>query len=215
MDAASIDDTVSAATKGLRLLGHPFYRRWEAGELVDGELTTYAGQYRHFEAMLPAFLGTLASSLPEGEAHRAVTANLADECGDPVPHLELFDRFADALGAPVAAATPATKDLLAAYDTVLAQGPVPALAGLLAYERQAPEIAESKAAGLRAHYGLDAEAVSFWDHHATVDVAHGAWTADALADLDAPQEVVAAATRVVAEAWWAFLDEREAARPLA
>src|SRR3974390_3214672 len=52
MDAAGIDETLSAATRGLRLLEHPFYRRWEAGELTDGELAGYAAQYRHFEAML-------------------------------------------------------------------------------------------------------------------------------------------------------------------
>jgi pyrroloquinoline-quinone synthase len=213
MDAASIHDTVAAATKGLRLLNHPFYLRWEAGELADSELAEYAGQYRHFEAMLPRFLGALAASLPEGDARRAVAANLADECGDPVPHLELFDRFADALGAPVARATSATQALLGAYNTVLADGPAPALAGLLAYELQAPEIAKSKAAGLRAHYDLNEDALAFWDHHATLDVAHGAWTAEALAGLDAQEDTVAGATRIVAEAWWAFLDEREAARP--
>ena len=215
MDAASIDDTVSTATKGLRLLEHPFYRRWEAGELLDGELAAYAGQYRHFEAKLPGFLAALADAMVEGPAKEAVRANLADECGDPVPHLELFDRFADALGAPAAEATPATSGLLAAYDAVLADGPAAGLAGLLAYERQASEIAGSKAAGLRAHYGVDGDAVAFWDHHATADVAHGAWTRDALVTLDPPGEVVASATRLVAEAWWAFLDEREAARPAA
>ena len=215
MDAATIDETVSTATTGLRLLEHPFYRRWEAGELAEGELAAYAAQYRHFEAMLPRFLGALAGSLPEGEARRAVTANLADECGDPVPHVELFEGFAGALGAPQTEATPATRALLGAYDAVLSQGPVSALAGLLAYEHQAPEIADSKAAGLRAHYGLDGGAVGFWDHHATVDVAHRTWTSDALAGLEAPTEVDAAATRVVAEAWWGFLDEREAARPAA
>ena len=215
MDATTIDATVAAATQGLRLLEHPFYRRWEAGELHVGELAAYAGQYRHFEAMLPQFLGALAAEMDEGPAGRAVRANLADECGDPIPHLELFDRFADALDAPAAEATPATRRLLAAYGTVLAQGTVPALAGLLAYEHQAPEIADSKAAGLRTHYGLDGDAVAFWDHHAIVDVAHGTWTRDALVDVGAPADVVAEATRLVAEAWWAFLDEREATRPAA
>jgi pyrroloquinoline-quinone synthase len=215
MDATTIDQTVSDATTGLRLLEHPFYRRWEAGELRFGELEAYAAQYRHFEAALPRFLEGIASSLPEGTALAAVAANLADELGDPVPHLELFDHFAEALGATPAEPTPATADLLAAYDTALAQGPVPALAGLVAYERQAPEVAASKAQGLRAHYGLDGDAVAFWDHHATVDVAHARWTLEALAGLDADTAVVAEASRAVAEAWWSFLDEREAARPAA
>ncbi len=210
-----MDQVVADATNGLRLLEHPFYRRWEAGDLLPGELAAYAAQYRHFEAMLPDFLGELARSLPDGDARDAVLANLDDELGDPVAHLDLFDRFAAALGAPATDATPATAALLAAYETVLADGPVPALAGLVAYEHQAPDVAASKAAGLRAHYDLDDEAIAFWDHHATVDVAHARWTSDALDTLDADPEVVAASTRRVAEAWWGFLDEREAARPAA
>ena len=47
MDANAIDQALTDATTGLRLLEHPFYRRWEAGELLPGELADYAGQYRH------------------------------------------------------------------------------------------------------------------------------------------------------------------------
>ena len=215
MDITTIDATMAEAGAGLRLLEHPFYRRWEAGELRDGELEAYAAQYRHFEAMLPGFLEALAAALPEGPARHAVSANLADELGDPVPHLALFDAFADALGAAPSEPGPAVGALCDAYAQVLAEGPVPALAGLLAYERQAPEVARSKAEGLRVHYRLDAAAVAFWDHHATVDVAHAGWTESALASLDADPDVVVRAGRLVAQAWWSFLDEREAARPAA
>jgi len=215
MDANAIDQALTDATTGLRLLEHPFYRRWEAGELLPGELADYAAQYRHFEAMLPRFLERLADALPAGGPRDAVTANLDDERGDPVPHLELFDRFASALGAGPAAPTPATAALLGSYDRALAGGPVSALCGLVAYERQAPEVASSKAAGLRAHYDLDDEAIAFWDHHATVDVAHARWSELALVSLDAPPPEVAGSARRVAEAWWAFLDEREAVRPAA
>ena len=38
------------ALEGRRLLDHPFYRRWENGELIEGELQHYAEQYRFFEA---------------------------------------------------------------------------------------------------------------------------------------------------------------------
>ena len=91
-----------------RLLAHPFYRRWEAGTLEPGELAGYAGQYRHFEAVLPVVLERVAAALPEGRARRFVQANLDDERGVPAPHLELFETFAAAVGAPAAAVTPAT-----------------------------------------------------------------------------------------------------------
>jgi pyrroloquinoline-quinone synthase len=218
MDSFAIDRVVSKATTGRWLLEHPFYRRWEAGELLPGELAGYAAQYRHFEAMLPGFLASVAESLPAGEARDAVEANLDDELGDPVPHLELFDRFAAALGVAGVAgvgASAATAALVATYGHLAETGPVAALAGLVAYEHQAPGIAATKAAGLRTHYQLDDEAVAFWDHHAAVDVTHARWTAEALEHLGADPDVVAASVRLTADAWWAFLDEREAARPAA
>ena len=212
-------DTIHSALRTsiatLRLLEHPFYRRWQAGELLLEELAGYASQYRHFEAMLPDFLGDLVSTLPDGKARRAVEANLADELGDPTPHLELFDRFANAVGAEPAAPSPLTADLLAAYDEVGTKGPVFAIAGLLAYESQASEIARSKAEGLRSHYGIGDESTSFWDRHATVEVDHTRWSFEALASLNADPTTVSWAAGVVAEAWWGFLDEREAARPAA
>jgi pyrroloquinoline quinone (PQQ) biosynthesis protein C len=142
-------------------------------------------------------------------------ANLADEEGDPIAHVDLFEIFAAAVGAEESPATPATVRLLGAYGEARDAGPVSALAGLLAYEKQSPGIASSKAEGLRRHYGLADADVRFWDHHSTVDVDHAAWTVDALTALDATPEVVLDAARTVAEAWWGFLDEREAAAPAA
>ena len=89
------------------------------------------------------------------------------------------------------------------------------LAALVAYESQAPAIAAAKAAGLRDRYGLDASATEFWDVHATMDEDHAAWAIEALAGLGPDSPTITAAFRQAADAWWAFLDEREAARPLA
>lgn len=188
------------------------------------ELADYAGQYRHFEASLPGFLKGLVEELPEGSARRLVAANLADEEGDPVPHVELFERFARAVGAPAGAgaatASPATKALVDNYASSLSDGALEALAGFVAYECQASEVARTKADGLRDHYGLDDIAVSFWEHHARVDTRHSEWAQRALGELSqvpdhaAPAQFSAAASaafRRGADAWWSFLDEREAA----
>ena len=52
-----------------RLLAHPFYRRWEAGTLRPGELASYAGQYRHFEATLPVVLDWTPDPNPQVEGY--------------------------------------------------------------------------------------------------------------------------------------------------
>ena len=212
MTTTDLDRAVTAALEDRRLLTHPFYRRWELGEVSVAELASYAAQYRHFEAGLPAFLAGLAGDLPAGPARDLVTANLRDELGDPVAHLELFEHFAGAVGAPVEEPSPAMSALLATYGELRAEGPAAALAGFLAYESQAPEVAASKAQGLRRHYGVDDDGVAFWEHHAEVDARHGAWTADALAATADDPSVVTAASRRAADAWWGFLDEREAQR---
>ncbi|MHB1584731.1 MAG: iron-containing redox enzyme family protein [Acidimicrobiales bacterium] len=211
MTVAEIDRLLADALVDRHLLTHPFYRRWEAGQVTTEELAHYAAQYRHFEAALPAFLAELEVGLPDGPARRLVAANLADERGDPVPHLELFDRFVDAVGATAEPPAPATRALLATYAELLAEGAVPALAGFVAYESQAAEVAASKAAGLRSHYRFDGAGVSFWEHHADVDGRHGDWLRHALGELLEVGDGVPEGTRRAADAWWAFLDEREAA----
>jgi pyrroloquinoline-quinone synthase len=215
MSTSGTNSVVEAALVGRRLLDHPFYRRWDAGKVTMDELADYATQYRHFENFLPGFLGALVACLPEGPGRDLVAANLADELGDPLPHIELFERFAGALGAPESAPSPAMSHLLGAHDELIALGARHGLAGFLAYESQAAEVARTKAKGLRTHYGLGQDAVSFWSHHAEVDLRHAEWARDALDSLTPGPERFEASVRKAADAWWAFLDEREAARPLA
>jgi hypothetical protein len=47
-----------------------------------------------------------------------------------------------------------------------------------------------------------------------MDLDHGDWGIDALEAMDADPGEVFVSARRAADAWWAFLDEREAARPV-
>jgi pyrroloquinoline quinone (PQQ) biosynthesis protein C len=208
-----IEQALQSALAGRMLLTHPFYRRWEAGELSVGELARYSSQYRHFEATLPGLLRGLAGQLAEAgsvEAEAIVSQNLGDELGNPCSHLELFDRFASAVGGSLSEATTATATLTSTYADLVSESAGAGLAGLAAYETQASAIARTKADGLRLRYAVDAEGTSFWDVHAAMEIEHGDWIVDALATLDARPDQVEAAARRGADAWWAFLDDREA-----
>jgi pyrroloquinoline-quinone synthase len=205
----SVQDVLLETLQSRQLLSHPFYKRWEAGELHEGELKLYAEQYLYFERMLPEFLSKLAKILPNGRAKDLVQENLADEVGPP-SHIELFQRFAMALGADDAAISPAMSALIGTYDDVLSRGVEWGLAGLLAYESQGAPIAVSKAEGLRRHYGVSEEDVTFWQLHGELEDNHANWTLDALAELDPERETVREGVGLVADAWWSFLDEREA-----
>lgn len=211
MSPDDMRQSIEAALAGRRLLSHPFYQRWEAGLLQRSELAAYAAQYEHFEAGLPAVLrATLDALEPESEAAKLIRQNLADEEGNPLPHVTLFAAFADGVGAQPTAPSDATRNLLDTYGLLVAAGSVHGLAALIAYEIQAPEIAATKAAGLRAHYALDSRATEFWDVHADMDREHAGWAVEALVQLP-DAEAAIPSVRAAADAWWTFLDEREAA----
>jgi pyrroloquinoline-quinone synthase len=217
MHSDEIRDLLDEALTGRHLLAHPFYQRWEAGTLGEGELAAYAGQYRHFEAALPGVLRSIVAALPDGEARAFAQANLDDELGNPTNHLELFDGFLDAVGgSAIDAPTEATCRLVDGYAALAAQSPLMALAGVAAYELQAPAVAASKAEGLRSRYGIPAKGTTFWDLHATIDLNHAEWAVAALASgtQDVDRAAIAQGAQFAADAWWSFLDDREAAAPV-
>lgn len=211
MTPDQLEVSLRAALVDRQLLDHPFYRRWEAGTLQPGELGDYAAQYRYFEASLPGILRTLLGRLEPGPAAELVERNLSDEESNPEPHVALFAAFASAVGAGDAAPSDATRRLLTTYQDLIESSAAEGLAALVAYEMQAPSIAASKAAGLRRHYEVNADGTLFWDIHATMDQDHARWGIEAVAALGAPEDRVVGAARSAAEAWWAFLDDREGA----
>jgi pyrroloquinoline-quinone synthase len=199
---------IEHALEGRALLTHPFYRRWEAGELRSGELSAYGAQYEHFERQLPRTLAAAVDACPEPHVRDSIAANLDDELHRPSPHTELLGSFLEAVGATPVPPTPATAALVATYAAAPVRSVGFAVGVLAAYELQAAEIARSKSEGLRAHYGLDDAGTAFWDVHAALEAEHADWTLDAGAGL--PEAEVLAGVAASRDAWWAFLDEREA-----
>ena len=92
-----LETTMSTALEHYQLLNHPFYRRWEAGELSRDELTHYAERcLASSRQCCRRSLETLSEKLPEGPIRNSVMANLEDEVSPP-SHLELFEEFAPLL----------------------------------------------------------------------------------------------------------------------
>lgn len=225
MDVKTVQDLLRQAEAGLRLLDHPFYLRWQRGQLAAGELAAYAAQYRHFEQLVPVVLSAAAAGVDDDRAAELIGRNLADEAGGDPTHLQLFDRFAvavaaevggAAVGAPAegggapAEADEATAGLVGTYLELAAAGPALGLTALAAYEHQAADVAATKASGLRAHYGFDGGAVTFWDVHAELDADHARWAAEAISRLPVEAGQLYDAARQANQAWWSFLDQREA-----
>jgi hypothetical protein len=82
---SDIPSIIDLSLQGLRLLGHPFDRRWQDDQIGNNELTDYAEQYRHFERCLPGVLSKVTRYLPQGENRQLVESNLHDELSCPRP----------------------------------------------------------------------------------------------------------------------------------
>jgi pyrroloquinoline-quinone synthase len=147
------------------VLRHPFYTRWNAGELTCDELAFYAGEYRHAVVALAE-----TARMSSGSEHAAEEAS----------HVELWDGFARALDADLDRAP--RPETAACAESWTAQG-LEGLAVLYAVESAQPAIARTKLDGLLRHYGFaEGDGTRYFSVHATLDEEHAA---DARAGLEA------------------------------
>jgi pyrroloquinoline-quinone synthase len=190
---ASIDQ----ARRRWDVLKHPFYARWERGELTPEELAFYAGEYRHAVVAV---------------AQAAAVGGDAEHAREEAEHVELWDEFAAAVEAPLdREPTPETEACATAWSQ---DERFQALAVLYAVESAQPAISRTKLAGLVEHYGFEGDdpAAEYFRLHAERDLEHARTAREALADAPAARraELVAVAERAL-EANWRLLDGVERA----
>jgi pyrroloquinoline-quinone synthase len=152
---------IDAARSRWNVLDHPFYRRWECGELSRDELGYYAGQYRHAVVAL-ADAASAAAPLA-GPEHAA----------EERAHVALWDAFAAELGV-VGEREPNRDTAACAQAWTGASDEVEALAILYAVESGQPDVSRTKLAGLAEHYGIGpgSPAAAYFVLHAERDVEH-------------------------------------------
>jgi pyrroloquinoline-quinone synthase len=178
---------IDAARERWNVLEHPFYVRWERGELTQDELALYAGEYRHAVVAL---------------ARAARMAGLhADE---EAAHIGLWDDFASAAGTEAAEPLPETRCCASAWAA--ADDDLGAAAILYAIEAGQPAISETKLRGLVEHYGFaeGSEAVEYFVLHGERDHEHAAEARAKLAEQEDGRLVGLAEAALAAN--WALLD---------
>ena len=190
---ASIDE----ARQRWDVLKHPFYARWERGELTSDELAFYAGEYRH------AVVAVSQAAAASGDDEHA---------REEAEHVGLWDDFAAAVEAPLdREPTSETAACAAAWSP---DERFRALAVLYAVESAQPAIARTKLDGLVEHYGFDGDepAAEYFRLHAERDLEHARAAREALAEAPAArrEELVAVAEHAL-EANWRLLDGVERA----
>ena len=187
-------ERIDEARERWNVLRHPFYTRWERGELTRDELAFYAGEYRHAVVAL---------------AEAASAAGDAEHAREEAEHVALWDAFSEALDAPLdREATPETSACAQAWSR---PDRLEALAVLYAVESSQPAISATKLRGLVAHYGFspDDPSARYFALHSERDVEHAAEARAAL-EAEAPADTMALALAVAAEraleANWKLLD---------
>ena len=167
------------------VLDHPFYVRWERGELSRDDLAHYAGQYRHAVVAL---------------SETAAWAGDAEHAAEEEAHISLWDEFGSALDAPLADATAETQECVDAWRR---DDPLEARAVLYAIEAGQPDVSRTKLAGLVQHYGFEqgSRGTEYFDLHAERDVEHAEASKQVLATVENESRLVDAAEAALRGNW--------------
>ena len=160
------------------LLNHPFYKAWNEGKLTKEIIKDYAEQYYQHVKAFPRYISATHSLCEDIEKRKILLENLNDEENRDADHPKLWKNFALAMGADAKGieeveADRFTKDLIENFfkngRSTYAEG----LASLYTYERQIPEIADTKIKGLKKYYGVNSEkGLEFFEVHKKADVYH-------------------------------------------
>ena len=189
-------DRIDEARTRWNVLDHPFYLRWERGELSREDLAYYAGEYRHAVVAL---------------ADAAAVGGDSEHAAEEVAHIDLWDDFAAALEAPLdREPSTETRDCATAWRS---QDSLEARAVLYAVESGQPAISQTKLTGLVDHYGFTAgtKATEYFELHADRDHEHAAASAEVLRKT-APEDAdrLVAAAEAALKGNWHLLDGVEA-----
>ena len=181
-------ERIDEARARWNVLEHPFYARWERGELTQQALSFYAGEYRHAVAAL---------------ADAAATGGDPRHAAEEAAHIEIWDDFAAALDAPLDREP--TPETAACAEAWRPEDSLEARAVLYAVESSQPEIARTKLRGLVDHYGFTAgsRGTQYFELHAERDEEHASTSAAVLreAPADDADRLVDAATAALKGNW--------------
>jgi len=160
------------------LLKHPFYKSWNEGKLTREIIKDYAEQYYQHVKAFPRYISATHSLCEDLEKRRILLENLQDEEKKGADHPTLWKNFALAIGADVKKIEEVkkydfTKDLIDNFFKNGRSSYAEGLGSLYTYERQVPEIADTKIRGLKNHYGVNSkEGLEFFEVHKKADVYH-------------------------------------------
>ena len=194
------------------LLNHPFYKAWNEGKLTREIIKDYAEQYYQHVKAFPRYISATHSLCEDLEKRKILLENLQDEENKDRDHPKLWKNFALAMGSDVKEIDSVKKEKFTSdmIDNFFKNGRASyaeGLASLYTYERQIPEIAETKIRGLKKHYGVSSkEGLEFFEVHKAADVYHREACEKLLDDLSPEEQKKAEVSALsTAKYLWNFL----------
>jgi pyrroloquinoline-quinone synthase len=188
----NVIERIDEARARWNVLDHPFYLRWERGELTREELAFYAGEYRH------AVVALADAAAAAGDEQHAL---------EEAAHVGLWDEFAAALEAPLdREPTAGTQTCATSWRR---QDALEARAVLYAVESGQPDVSRTKLRGLVDHYGFapGGPGTAYFSLHAERDHEHAAASRVVLEDArPADADRLVAAAKAALEGNWRLLD---------
>ncbi len=181
----------------LHLLNHPFYVAWEQGELTQEILQDYAEQYYQHIKAFPRYISATHSMCEDIEKRKLLLDNLSDEENLNKDHPMLWKQFALAAGADESSLDLVkqeyfTSDLIENFFRLSRSSYAEGLGALYAYERQVPEIAETKIKGLIDHYNISTDqGLEYFVVHKDADVLHREQSEKLMLQLNEEEQVLA------------------------
>ena len=160
------------------LLKHPFYKSWNEGKLNREIIKDYAEQYYQHVKAFPRYISATHSICEDLDKRRILLENLQDEEKKDADHPMLWKNFALSVGADSKEIEKKerynfTNELIENFFKNARASYAEGLGSLYTYERQVPEIADTKIRGLKAHYGVSSkEGLEFFEVHKAADVHH-------------------------------------------
>ena len=194
------------------LLNHPFYKSWNEGKLTREIIKDYAEQYYQHVKSFPRYISATHSLCADIEKRKILLENLQDEENRDKDHPKLWRNFAFAMGSNKKEIESVkeekfTSELIENFFKNGRASYAEGLASLYTYERQIPEIAETKIRGLKNHYGVTSkEGLEFFAVHKDADVYHREACEKLLDDLSPEEQKKAEVSALsTAKYLWNFL----------
>lgn len=137
-----------------KLLDHPFYKAWAAGQVSVESLAAYHRSYARLIERMPSYWQVVLDTFEPD------TDSVPPVVEEERSHAVLWEQWGRRLKTPTE--VPGMQTVL---DALEGMTPSQLLGAIHAFEIQQPGVARTKKEGLIAHYGFDRTDLKYFDEH--------------------------------------------------